>query len=687
MTSTTRAFSHTGIAFGCDYNPEQWDRNTWAEDMLLMQEAGVDLVAINIFGWSNLEPRPGEYHFDDLDTIINMLHEHGIKVNLGTATSSPPPWLSSQHPEIQPVTADGTQRYQGGRQHWCPSSPIFRTHALQLVTQVADRYGNHPAVALWHVSNELGCHNAHCYCDITAAAFRTWLQEKYGTLEALNTAWGTTFWSQRYGAWEHINTPKLTLSTGNPGQALDFRRFSSDTLLEHYRAERDIITARSNVPVTTNFMVTDHITGLDYWRWAPEMDIIANDHYLDHRLEDPTAELAFAADLTRGLARGGPWLLMEQATSAVNWQPLNKAKAPGEMLRNSLSHVARGAESVCFFQWRASLQGSEKFHSALVPHAGTNTDHWRSILEHSRILDTLDEVQGTRVIADAALLFSWESNWAAEGVNRPSQHVRPLRQAHAAYEAARTLGITVDVIGPDSDLSGYPLIIIPGLHLVTATQQAAISAATAAGAQVVVTYNSGIVDEDDRVYAGGYPGAFRTLLGITSEAFLPQDPDETLTLSWDPKGAPWAASAETAQTPPTGTLWAEHLHLAGAQAVAHYQSGPQIGMPAITRNAFGAGHAWYVATELAQPHLSAIFRHILHEQGNPAPNVSTRFGSAGVEMVRRASTNRSYLFVINHGHDDATVTAHGHELITAQPVTGSITVPGGNVRVIREDHE
>ncbi|HZL02686.1 MAG TPA: beta-galactosidase, partial [Cellulomonas sp.] len=523
-------FAHDGIAYGCDYNPEQWGPEVWREDVALMRQAGVDLVAINIFGWSHIEPRPGEFEFAALDTIIDLLHAGGIRVNLGTGTSSPPPWLTTMHPEILPVAEDGTTRFPGGRQAWCPSSPVFREHALALVEKVAERYGTHPAVALWHVSNELGCHNALCYDQDTAAAFRRWLEARYGSIDALNAAWGTSFWSQHYGQWAEIGTPRLTLSSRNPGQVLDFHRFSSDELLDYYRREVEVLRKHSSAPVTTNFMVAAHIRNLDYWTWAPEVDVVANDHYLDTRLADPTTELSFAADLTRGLAGGSPWLLMEQSTGAVNWQPHNLAKAPGQMTRNSLTHVARGADAVCFFQWRASQQGSEKFHSAMVPHAGTDTEMWREVAELGATLDRLDEVAGTTVVADVAIVFSWQAWWAADGESRPTHAVRYLEQVHAAYAALHELGVTVDFVAPDGDLRGYRLVVVPNLYLVSDPQAANLSDFVAGGGHAVVTFFSGIVDQDDRVRLGGYPGAFRALLGITVEEFSPLLPDQRVVL-------------------------------------------------------------------------------------------------------------------------------------------------------------
>ncbi|TFB99243.1 MULTISPECIES: beta-galactosidase [unclassified Cryobacterium] len=659
-------FAHDGIAYGCDYNPEQWGPETWAEDMRLMRAAGVDLVAINIFGWSHIEPRPGEYDFANLDTIIELLHANGIRVNLGTGTSSPPPWLTTLHPEILPETEDGSIRYPGGRQAWCPSSPVFREHALALVEKVAERYGRHPAIALWHVSNELGCHNALCYDEDSTLAFRRWLQARYGTIAALNAAWGTSFWSQHYGDWSEILTPRLTLSSRNPGQVLDFHRFSSDELLDYYRSERDVIRRHSAVPVTTNFMVTAHIRNLDYWQWAPEVDVVANDHYLDHRLGDPVTELSFAADLTRGLAGGAPWLLMEQATGAVNWQPHNLAKAPGELTRNSLTHVARGADAVCFFQWRASLQGSEKFHSALVPHAGTDTELWREVVDLGAILDRLGDIAGTRVIADAAIVFSWEAWWAGDGESRPSQSVEYLGQMHAAYTALHRLGITVDVIAPDADLSGYRLVVVPTLYLVTDADAAGLADYVANGGHALVTFFSGIVDEDDRVRPGGYPGAFREMLGIRVEEFSPLLPGRTLSLD---SGA-------------AAGLWTERLRLDGATAVASYRDGPLPGVPAITRNGFGRGTAWYLATALEPDALRWVMRTVAQAARVTALGPES---DGTIEVVRRADATHSYLFVINHGHAEIEIAASGHELVTDAAVDRIVRVPAGAVRVIRED--
>ena len=667
----------SAFTYGADYNPEQWGRETWLEDARLMNEAGVTLVAINIFGWAQLEPVRGNYDFAALDAIIEILHQHGIGINLGTATASPPPWFSADYPESLPMMADGTRREFGGRQAFCPSSPAYREHSLALVEKIAERYGAHPAIRLWHVSNEIGCHNAHCYCDISSEAFRAWLKERYGRIDDLNDAWGTSFWSQRYASWEHIRTPRLTVSTGNPGQALDFMRFSSDELLAHYKAEQAILRKHSSAPVTTNFMVTAHIRNQDYWAWAPHMDVIANDHYLDHRLGHPRAELSFAADATRGLASGRPWMLMEQATSAVNWQPLNIAKAPGEMIRNTLSHVARGADGISFFQWRASLQGSEKFHSAMLPHAGTDSIVWSEVVELGGMLTKLAEVAGSRVEADVAIVFDWQAWWATDLDSHPSADVRYLPQVHAAYNALLDAGVTVDIVAPGAPIDAYRLVVVPSLYSVTDAAAQVLAEYVAAGGHAVVTFFSGIVDEHDRVRPGGYPGAFRELLGVRSEEFVPIDPSTVLELS-DGQNA---------------GLWSERLRLEGAEAISVFTNGPVPGIAAVTRNTVGDGVAWYLATALDPASLAETLLRAATDAG-----VSLAAGHpAGVEIVRRVGASASWLFIINHTDAPFEYRTQGTEIITGADVgirasadgeisqNGALHVPSGAVRVVREN--
>jgi beta-galactosidase len=633
-----------GIALGCDYNPEQWPRAVWPEDIRLMREAGVGFVTLGVFSWALLEPRAGEYDFGWLDEVVELLADGGIAIDMATATAAPPPWLTTAHPEILPVDHAGHTLWPGSRQSWCPSSPVFREHALRLAERMARRYGGHPAVRLWHVSNELGCHNGRCWCDVSAAAFRRWLAARYGDVEKLNDAWGTAFWSQHYTAFDEVLPPRITPAVPNPTQQLDFARFSSDALLDYYRAERDVLRRHSDLPVTTNFMVMSHQSEQDYFAWAPELDVVSQDHYLDHRLPHPRAEQAFSDDLVRGLA-GGSWLLMESATSAVNWQPVNVAKRPGELLVDSLRHVARGADGVGFFQWRASRAGGEKFHSALVPHAGPESARFREVVALGAALKAIGEVAGAPVAADVALLWDWNAWWACDLDSHPSGELRYIDAPHRWHRAFTELGATVDVVHPSADLSAYRLVVVPTLYLCSDDLAAALS-----GKHVLVTYFSGIVDEHDHVRLGGYPGAFRALLGVRTEEFAPLRTPVTLD---DGSGA---------------DLWSEVLTVTDAEAVASHEDGT----PAVTRN----DTAWYVATRLDAAATATLARRVAEAAG-----VRLAEGAReGVEIVRRGP----YLFVLNGSDSPAAVPAAGTDLLTGVTCDGEITVAPASAAVVRE---
>ncbi|MEU5790728.1 beta-galactosidase [Micromonospora purpureochromogenes] len=655
-----------GIFYGADYNPEQWPEEVWAEDVALMRRAGVDLVSVGIFSWALLEPTPGRYEFGWLDRALDVLHDGGINVDLATATASPPPWLAHRHPETLPRTADGTVLWPGGRQAYCPSSPVFRERSLALVEAVAGRYAEHPAVVMWHISNELGCHNVHCYCDVSAEAFRRWLRERYGDLDTLNAAWGTTFWSQRYGDWAEINPPRSAPTFANPTQQLDFLRFSSDEQRAQLRAEREVLARLVRQPVTTNFMIGTGIKYLDYHSWASDVDVVSNDHYLT--AADPLSHLglALAADHTRGVAGGDPWLLMEHSTSAVNWQPRNVAKTPGQLRRNSLAHVARGADGVLFFQWRASRAGAEKFHSALVPHAGPDTKVFREVCRLGADLKALAEVRGSRVDAEVAILFDWEAWWGAELDSHPSADVTYADRLQALYGALWRAGVTTDVVHPSADLSGYKLVLVPTLYLVRDAEAEALRRYVDGGGTALVTYFSGIVDEHDHIRLGGYPGAFRDLLGVRTEEFFPLREGERVRLD---DGA-------------TADVWTEWLHPEGAEVLASYVDGPLPGVAALTRHRVGRGTAWYVGTRLDEAATDRLVSRLLAEAGARPPVAAP----AGVEVVRRRDGDRSWLFVVNHTDAEVRLDVTGTELLGGARCTGELRVPAGEVAVVREGH-
>ncbi|MFD0313204.1 beta-galactosidase [Streptomyces flavalbus] len=663
----------TRLAFGGDYNPEQWPESVWREDVRLMREAGVSMVSVGIFSWALLEPEPGRYDFGWLDRVLDLLHENGVRVDLGTPTVVPPAWFYRAHPDALPVAADGTRLAFGSRGAICHSNADYRAAAAHITTRLAERYADHPALAMWHVHNEYGVPVSACYCDSCAAHFRRWLTTVYGGVDAVNDAWGTAFWGQRYSTLDEINPPRLAPTVGNPAQTLDYRRFADATMRENFLAERDILHRLSpGVPVTTNFMTAlSQCDSVDYWAWGREVDLVTNDHYLITDGRRTHVNLAMAADLTRSVAGGAPWLLLEHSTSGVNWQPRNPAKAPGQMARNSLAHVARGSDGAMFFQWRQSRRGAEKFHSAMVPHGGTDTRVWREVVALGAALESLNEIRGTRTVADAALLWDWHSWWAQSLDWRPSEDADARERADTFYEALYDRHLTVDFAHPEADLSAYPLVVVPALYLMTEAAGANLKRYVEGGGTLVVSYFSGIVDEHDAVHEGAYPGALRDVLGLTVEEFSPLLAGERVRLT-GPDGAELDAD-----------VWTEFVVPRGAETVWTYADGLTAGRPAVTRHRLGDGTAWYVSTRLGTEGLDAVLA-LAGADARIAPRADL---PRDVEVVRRAGEQGSYLFALNHTAVDAKVPLDGSgtELLTGERAAGRLAVPAGAVRVVRLD--
>ncbi|MEV4172090.1 beta-galactosidase [Nonomuraea sp. NPDC049709] len=654
-----------GIAFGGDYNPEQWPREVLEEDVALMREAGVNLVSLGMFSWTLMEPAEGRYEFGWLDEVIDRLHAAGVAVDLATPTAAPPAWFVAAHPDVLPVTREGLRIGFGGRQSACSSAPAFREATARLVRALGEHYRGHPAVVMWHVHNEYGAPLGECYCAHSVAAWRRWLEATYRDISALNDAWGATFWGQTYTDWSEIDAPRANHTVVNPAQRLDYARFSDGQHREHYVLQRDILRELApGLPITTNFAGTVNCKSTDLWQWARELDVIANDHYLKAERPDNHIELAMSADLARSVAGGAPWMLMEHSAGAVNWQPRNLAKRPGEMRRNSLAHVARGSDSVLFFQFRASRFGAEKFHSGMVPHAGTDSEQWREVVRLGADLRRLAGLRGSRVRAEVAIVWDWESYWALELDWRPSVDLTFRERVDAFYEALWREHVTVDFVHPSADISGYRVVVAPSSYLLTEASAKNLHRYVEAGGNLLVSYFSGIVDEYDTIHPGAHPGALRELLGLSIEEFHPLREHETVALTG---GGPSPARAR---------VWSERIRPAGAVAVRDFAEGPDAGHPAFTRHDLGAGTAWYLATAPATG-----LRDLLAQVLDRAEVSRPRGLPDTLELVRRGA----HVFLINHGDRPVTVEGvSGVSVFDGARHDGPVTVEAGAVTVVVE---
>ncbi|WP_406282049.1 beta-galactosidase [Embleya sp. NBC_00896] len=657
-----------GIGFGADYNPEQWPEATRAEDLALMAEAGVTVVNLAIFAWARVEPARDAYDFGYFDRVMDDLAAHGITADLATMTAAPPPWLVTEHPEVLPVTAAGTVLSPGGRQHFCPSSPVFRDRAARLVEAVATHYRGHPALGLWHVGNEYGCHVSECFCAASAADFRRWLTDRYKDVDALNDAWSTDFWSQRYASFDQVLPPREAPTYPNPSQQLDFKRFSNDALRACFELETDILRrVTPEIPVTTNFLAG--LKSVDMYDWAPAMDALSLDSYPDPNWEHAHIGAAMSYDGIRCAGGGEPWLLTEQAPSAVNWRARNAGKEPGNMRLWSWQAVAQGADAIMYFQWRQSRGGAEKFHSGMVPHAGPDTRVFQEVAALGRELAMVPELVGTRVRNRVALLSDWNSWWALELDSHPSDGVRHLDRAFDHYAPLFDLGIGVDVVHPDADLSDYRLVVVPSLYLLSAEHGDKLSRYVADGGSLVVSFFSGIVDEHDRVHLGGYPGPLREALGISVQEFWPADTGAVFPV----QGAGDSGTAD---------LWREDVTLKGARAELEFVGPEWDGRPAATVHSHGTGTARYIATRPDPATMRDLMARACTEAGvEPVLPALPQ----GVQAVVRANAEHDVLLLLNHTNTTHTIelpTPRHNLLSPTRPLTTHITLPPRDIAAL-----
>ncbi|WP_261301236.1 beta-galactosidase [Paenibacillus andongensis] len=664
------------IWYGGDYNPEQWDKEIMNEDIRMFNLSGIDVVTLNVFSWALSQPNEDAYNFAWLDEIIDRLFENGTYICLATSTGAHPAWMARKYPDVLRVDFEGRKRKFGGRHNSCPNSPTYRKYSERIAEKLAERYKDHPAVLIWHVSNEYG---GYCYCDHCADSFRNWLQERYTTLETLNKAWNTGFWGHTFYEWEEIVPPNALSeewgvdNTNFQGISLDYRRFMSDSLLECYKLEYNAIKKHTpDIPITTNLMGL--YKPLDYFKWAKHLDVVSWDNYPS--LNTPISLTAMTHDLMRGLKQGQPFMLMEQTPSQQNWQPYNSLKRPGVMKLWSYQAVARGADTVLFFQLRRSVGACEKYHGAVIEHVGhEHTRVFRECAELGSELQKLsDKLLDTRINARVAIVFDWENRWAIELSSGPTVALKYVDEVHKYYDALFQQNIQVDLIGTDTDLSNYDIVIAPVLYMVKKGYAKRVEDFVRSGGTFLTTFFSGIVNENDIVSLGGYPGELREVLGIWAEEIDALFPDQSNQIVIN---EPWGALSGEYQC----GLLCDLIHSEGAEIKAVYGSDFYKGMPALTVNKFGVGQAWYVASSPEPSFLQGFLANLCKEKGIIAPITPV----PGVEISQRTNESETYLFILNHNDQPVNVdlgTLKGMDILESQPVTNTVTLSAKGVLIL-----
>ena len=653
---------------GADYNPEQWiaDKTIWDQDMELMKLANCNEMSVGIFSWSMLEPREGEFDFTFLDEIIEKIHANGGKVILATPSGARPHWMADKYPEVLRVNAYGQRYGFGARHNHCFTSPIYREKVHTINTLLAQRYGNHPAVIAWHISNE---YSGECHCDHCKKAFRQFLKDKFhNNIDELNHAYWTTFWSHTYDNFEQIDPPGPMTENGLHGLNLDWHRFVTHQTADFIKNEIEPIRRITpHLPVTTNMMFEFY--DIDYHAMAEVLDFASWDSYPEwHNGDDAVIaqRTAFWHDIYRSL-KDQPFLLMESTPSNVNWKPYNKPKRPGMDVLSSMQAVAHGSDSVQYFQWRKSRGASEKFHGAVVGHDGTaDTRTFRAVQKTGEILGKINEIAGTRTEAKAAVIFSWENMWALDNcqgyANANKKYFDTCYEYHRVFWER---GIDCDVVSPHADLSRYQIVVTPMLYLTDEETISNLKSYVANGGVLYGTYMLGTVDGNDLCHLGGIPGRdLKDVFGITAEEIDVLYPVEQQHLTL--QGQTHALCD-----------YCEVIRLQGAKAIAAYADGWYQGTPAVTENHYGKGKAIYQACRDCGSAKDALFDEILKECDLQA-NVASYPLPHGVTAHSRTDGVHKYLFVENYSDmQTAQIKLHAPmlDLLTGE-VYDKISLPG-----------
>lgn len=664
----------SGFLHGADYNPEQWldYPEVLEKDIELMKAAKCNVMSIGIFSWAKLEPEEGKFDFSWLDNIINKLYENGIYTILATPTGSRPAWLSQKYKEVLRVSENRVRNLHGQRHNHCYSSPVYREKSGILNSKLAERYSKHPAVILWHISNEFG---GDCHCDICQNEFKIYLQNKYKDLETLNKAWWTTFWSHTFTSWDQIESPSSIGENQIHALNLDWKRFVTHKTIDFMKHEITTVKKyNSELPATTNFML--YFDGLDYFKFKDEVDIVSFDCYPEWHSEN-NVEVGYKTaafyDIMRSI-KGQPFMLMESTPSMTNWQRVSKLKKPGMHLLSSLQAVAHGSDTVQYFQWRKSRGSSEKLHGAVVDHYGkSDTRVFRDVTEVGDALEKIKAICNSKTKSKVAIVYDWENMWALKDSQGPRNIGLDYNEIVTEYyKVFWDLGINVDFVDMGCDISKYDLVIAPILYMIKDGYQEKIREFVASGGNFITTYFTGIVNETDLCYLGGFPGKLMDVFGIRSEEVDTLFDNEENIIELYRNKEEYKC-----------THICDLIHLEGAEALGEYKSDFYKGRPAITKNNFGKGKAYYITSRNEYAFNREFLSSIINEIGIEK-NIDTTLPK-GVTISKREKGNCEYLFIQNYGEESVDINLDNKEyfnIIKETIVKEKLNIKGYSIEIL-----
>lgn len=663
------------LLHGGDYFPEQWVNHPEVieEDIIRLKEVKANAVSIGMFAWSALEVKEGQYDFAWLDRVMDLMAENKIKVMLATPSGARPGWMSKNHPEVLRINSKREKMLHGGRHNHCYSSPYYRKKVREINQLLARRYKNHPALYLWHISNE---YEGECHCDLCQNAFRDWLKEKYDhDLEKLNEAYWSKFWSHRFSDWEEIQSPSPIGMSDLHGLTLDWKRFVTHQTLDFYKEEKAALKEiTGDLPVFTNFQSDNPglfiFKELDYSKFADEMDLVAWNAYPEwhndrEETRDLAATVAFSADYFKSLKQK-PFLITESTPSLVNWRKVNKAKRPGMHLLSSMQMLAHGSNSNMYFQVRQSRGGSEKFHGAIISHDRSNENRvYQEVKELGRIMEKISpDLVGTNRYADVGILYDTENAWALEDARAYGLKTKKYDETLIShYRTFWEKDIQVDVITPKQSFADYKLLIIPMLYMISDQMIERIEAYVKAGGHVLMTYLSAVVGSNDLVRIGNWPEKLQEIFGIEIieiDTYYPKDKNTVNYHNNLYEVFDYATIVERSTAKELGTYLEDF-----------YQ-----GETALSENHYGKGKAYYLGARMEEVFQRDFYDDLIEELDLKAIIDVDHEPGVSVQGRINQATNEKIVFIMNFSEEEQVIKINEplKDLLTAEKLEGKKTL-------------